>query len=68
MTEKAAVRSAASFMGVTQVYQRLLGLSFTVRPVLKVVLGVCAVLIGSLLLIIFLTFLGRFAGLTGPGR
>ena len=68
VTENAAVRSAASFMGVTQVYQRLLGLSFTVRPVLKVVLGICAVLIGSLLLIIFLTFLGRFAGLTGPGR
>jgi hypothetical protein len=68
VTEKAAVRSAASFMGVTGVYHRIFGLSFTVRPVLKVVLWICIVLVGSLLLIVFLTWLGRFAGLTGPRR
>jgi hypothetical protein len=62
-TENVAVRRASSFMGVGGLYHRLFGLSFTVRPAFKVVLFICAFVIGALLLIVFLVALGRFAGL-----
>jgi hypothetical protein len=62
-TENVAVRRASSFMGVGGLYHRLFGLSFTVRPAFKVVLFICAFVIGALLLIVFLIALGRFAGL-----
>jgi hypothetical protein len=62
-TENVAVRRASSFMGVGGLYHRLFGLSFTVRPVFKVVLFICAFVIGALLLIVFLIALGRLAGL-----
>jgi hypothetical protein len=68
VTDKAEVRSASSFMGVSGIYNRLFGLSFAGRPGLKVVLAICAALFGSLLLIVVLSFLGRFAGLTGSRR
>lgn len=62
LTESLAKRSAASFMGLGGLFQRVFGLSFVVRPVFKVVLAVCAVVAGSLLLLAGLIALGRFAG------
>jgi len=67
-TERAAVRSAASFMGVSGIYHRLFGLSFAVRPALKVILFICAFVIGSLLLVLFLATLGRAAGIIDRRR
>jgi hypothetical protein len=55
-------RSATSFMGLGGLFQRVFGLSFVVRPVFKIVLGICAVIAGSLLLLAGLVALGRFAG------
>lgn len=67
-TENVAVRSASSFMDVTKPYHFLFGLSFTVRPAFKVALFICVFVIGSLLLIVFLVVLGRFAGLIEKRR
>jgi len=67
-TESAAVRSASSFMGLSGIYHRLFGLSFAVRPAFKVVLFICAFVAGSLLLIMFLITLGRFAGIIEKRR
>ncbi|HPW17036.1 MAG TPA: hypothetical protein PLP83_01505 [Candidatus Aminicenantes bacterium] len=67
LTGKTAKLSAASAMGLGGLFQRLFGLSFVVRPVFKVVLGVCAAVAGALLLAAGLAALGRFAGFTGKG-
>jgi len=67
-TERAASRSASSFMGVVKPYHFLFGLSFAIRPAFKVALFICAIVIGSLLLIVFLVALGRFAGLIEKRR
>jgi hypothetical protein len=53
---------------VTKPYHFLFGLSFTVRPAFKVALFICVFIIGSLLLIVFLVVLGRFAGLIEKRR
>jgi len=62
-TETVTTRAASSYMGLGKPYQFLFGLSFTARPAFKWFLGLSAVLIGSLLLIVGLVALGRFAGL-----
>ena len=62
LTKKAAKRSASSFMGLGGLFQRFFGLSFTVRPVFKAVLAVCAFVVGSLLLLAGVVALGRLAG------
>jgi len=62
-TETVTIRAASSYMGLVKPYQFLFGLSFTARPTFKWFLGICAALIGSLLLIVGLVALGRFAGL-----
>jgi hypothetical protein len=67
-TANVAVRSASSFMGVTKPYHWLFGLSFTIRPAFKIALAIAAVVIGSLLLIVFLIALGRFTGLIAKKR
>jgi hypothetical protein len=64
-TDSGVVRSAVSFMRFSKSYHKLFGLSFTGRPYFKLGLLACAVLLASILLIVFLTALGRFAGLTG---
>ena len=62
-TETVTIRAASSYMGLVKPYQFLFGLSFTARPAFKWFLGICAALIGALLLIVGLVALGRFAGL-----
>lgn len=67
-TDRSKVRSAVSFMGMTQPFHRLFGLSFLVRPGFKVVLAIAAFVIASILAILFLTMLGRAAGLIEKRR
>ncbi len=62
LTKSVAKRSAASFMGLGGLFQRIFGLSFIVRPALKIVLAICAFIAGSLLLLAGLVALGRVAG------
>jgi hypothetical protein len=62
LTKKVDKISAASFMGLGGLFQRIFGLSFIVRPVFKIVLAVCAVVAGSLLFLAGLLALGRLAG------
>ncbi len=63
ITERVRTRSQGSFMDLTLPYQRLFGLSFSVRPLLKIVLFVSALVCGSILLIFLLLILGRISGL-----
>jgi hypothetical protein len=67
-TEKFDNRSAHSFMNLDKPYQKLFGLSFRVRPLLKVVLFIAAVIVGSMLLIVLMVILGRYSGLLEKGR
>ncbi len=62
-TEKLRARTAVSYMGMTGIFHRLFGLSFLVRPWFKVVLGIAAFIIASLLAVVLLVTLGRAAGL-----
>jgi hypothetical protein len=62
LTKNVEERSASSFMGLRGLFQRFFGLSFIVRPALKVVLTVCAVLVGSLVVLAGILALGRLAG------
>ncbi len=63
LTSRAESRPAHRFMKLTGIFQRLFGLTFTVRPMLKIVLIACAALLGSLILLAFLAALGRVSGL-----
>jgi len=67
-TQRIAVRSAHTFMGLDKPYQKLFGLSFRIRPLFKVVLFVSALVVGSLLLITALVALGRYSGLIEKRR
>lgn len=67
-TERAVVRSAVSFMGLTMPFHKLFGLSFLVRPWFKIALGIAAFLIASILAVLFLTTLGRASGLIEKRR
>jgi hypothetical protein len=67
-TDAGVVRSAVSFMRFSKSYQKLFGLSFKGRPYFKLALLACAVLMASILLIVFLNFLGRVAGLSVKRR
>ena len=62
LTKSVDKRSAASFMGLGGIFQRVFGLSFIVRPVFKIVLAICAFVAGSLLFLAGLVALGRVAG------
>ena len=62
LTKKVEKRSASSFMGLGGLFQRFFGLSFITRPLFKVVLAVCAFVIGSLVFLAGLLLLGRLAG------
>jgi len=63
LTEQIDTRSRLSFMGLDQPYQRLFGLTFRVRPLLKILLAAAAVLLGSLVLLAWGRWLGRTTGL-----
>lgn len=62
LTKQVDKRSAASFMGLGGLFQRFFGLSFLTRPLFKVVLAVCAFVVGSLLFLAGLLVLGRLTG------
>jgi hypothetical protein len=62
LTKSVEKRSAASFMGLGGIFQRVFGLSFIVRPALKIVLALCALVAGALLFVAGLIALGRVAG------
>ena len=63
LTGSVTKRSSTSFMGLGGFFQGFFGLTFAVRPLLKVVLTVCAFVVGSLLLLAGVLALGRLAGL-----
>ncbi len=63
LTEQFETRSHLSFMGLDQPYQRLFGLTFRVRPLMKILLAAAAVLLGSLVLLAWGLWLGRVTGL-----
>ncbi len=63
LTDRNMVRAANSFMGLDGPYQRLFGLSFRVRPLLKILLGITAAVLGVIVMIVLVTLLGRATGL-----
>lgn len=67
LTSRVEKISANSLMGLGGIFQSLFGLSFTARPLFKVLLIVCSVVIGSLLLLVFVLSLGRLAGFIEKG-
>jgi len=68
LTDRAKTRSAVSFMGMTQPFHRLFGLTFLGRPYFKIALAVAAVVIAAILAVLFLTLIGRAAGLIEKRR
>jgi hypothetical protein len=67
-TDKAEIRSAVSYMGMTGVFHRLFGLSFLVRPGFKIVLAIAGFVIAAILAVLMLTLLGRASGLIEKRR
>jgi hypothetical protein len=63
LTDRSLVRAANSFMGLDGPYQRLFGLSFRVRPLLKILLGIAAAVLGVMIMIVLVSVLGRATGL-----
>jgi hypothetical protein len=68
ITENVTALSQSAFMGLAQPYQRLFGLSFSIRPVFKAVLFLAALLLGALLLVLIVHVIGRSAGLVDRGK
>lgn len=62
-TDRVENRSAHSFMNLDLPYQKLFGLSFRMRPLLKGVLFAVAVVVGAMILIMAMVILGRYTGL-----
>ena len=58
-----ATRSATSLMGVGGLFHKIFGLTFTVRPVFKVVLILTVLACGALVAVFFLVVAGKLAGL-----
>jgi hypothetical protein len=50
-------------MGIDRPYQKLFGLSFAVRPLLKGMLLISAIVIALILGLVVLLFMGRASGL-----
>jgi len=67
ITDTFVTRSNYMFMGLDKLYQKMYGLSFTARPVFKVILFIAGLFIGSILLLVFLLSLGRLTGLIQKG-
>jgi len=68
LTRTAMVRPASAFMDLTAPYHLLFGTSFAVRPYFKIILGLAAAAVGSVLLAAFLLGVGRAAGLIEKRR
>jgi hypothetical protein len=67
-TQMRAKRLAHSFMKLDKPYQKLFGLSFRVRSLLKGFLFVAVLIVGSMLLIMFFLALGKYSGLIQKRR
>jgi hypothetical protein len=67
LTKSVASRSAASFMGVGSIFHRVFGLTFVVRPFLKLLLAVTILATGAVLAIFFFVVAGKLAGLIEKG-
>ena len=63
LTGRVDKRSAIGLMRLGGAHQRLFGLTFVVRPLLKFVLAACGFVLGALLLLAFLSFMGRWSGM-----
>jgi hypothetical protein len=63
LTNEVKTISANAFMGLDRPYQKLFGLSFAVRPLLKGILLISAIVIALILCLVALLFLGRATGL-----
>ncbi len=61
-------RPASSFMGLGGLFHRMFGLSFTVRPVFKMVLAAAVAILGLTVLLAALLALGRLSGLLEKRR
>ncbi|MFQ6037789.1 MAG: hypothetical protein ACE5LV_04145 [Candidatus Aminicenantales bacterium] len=68
ITEKGVRLSAHALMELDRPYQKLLGLSFRVRPVLRVVLFVAAVVLGIFVFLFVMIVVGRYSGLLERGN
>lgn len=64
LTKKTEKRSSTSFMGTSGLFQRLFGLTFLVRPILKIVLIFCGLIIAAMFLYAGFHALGRISGLS----
>ncbi len=62
-TNRVRTISANAFMGLDRPYQKLFGLTFAVRPLLKGILLISAILIALILGLVVALFLGRASGL-----
>ncbi|MFO7979360.1 MAG: hypothetical protein R6V00_00830 [Candidatus Aminicenantes bacterium] len=67
-TSQRAQRSAHSFMGMVGIYQKIFGVSFYARPVLKVILFISAFVMACIALIMIIKFLGFITGLLEKRR
>jgi hypothetical protein len=63
LTNRVRAISANAFMGLDRPYQKLFGLSFAVRPLLKGILLISAIVIALILGLVVFLFLGRASGL-----
>lgn len=68
LTMDGKTRTAASFMKLDRPYQKLFGLSFTVRPLFKWLLFGCLAVLGALLGLALMLALGRASGLIEKRR
>ncbi len=62
-TNKQAKPRRYSFMGKNQYYEKLFGLSFTLRPLFKVILFISLFLVAAVLILIFFRLLGKKTGI-----
>jgi hypothetical protein len=63
-----AQRSAHSFMGLGWLYQKLFNLSFLTRPMLKIALAITALLMATVIILMFIKTLGFITGLLEKRR
>lgn len=67
-TSRRALRPAHSFMGLVGIYQKIFGVSFYARPVLKVILFITAFVMACIVLIMIIKLLGFITGLLEKRR
>ncbi|MDH4198042.1 MAG: cytochrome c3 family protein, partial [Candidatus Aminicenantes bacterium] len=63
LTKAVERRGANRFMELGRPLQWFFGLSFTARPLLKILLAVCGLVIAALLIVSFMYFISRWSGM-----